>query len=59
MHIGSGSMDTNRLASIVRLLFDGLSMPDAAPATIGHGIVRTAADFNILALVTLVLHPCQ
>jgi len=44
----------------VRLPLEGFSSLDAAPASIGHGLALTAAEFRVLAFVSLVeLHPCQ
>jgi hypothetical protein len=59
-HIGACSPDSNRRAALLRLLLEGFSSLDAAPAAIGHGIPLTAAEFQVLAFVSLVeLHPCQ
>jgi hypothetical protein len=60
MHIGDCSPDSNRRVSLLRLLLEGFSSLDAAPAAIGHGLALTAAEFRVLAFVSLVeLHPCQ
>jgi hypothetical protein len=51
---------SNRRVSLLRLLLEGFSSLDAAPAAIGHGLALTAAEFRVLAFVSLVeLHPCQ
>ena len=60
MHIGACLPDSNRRAALVRLLLEGFSSLDDAPAAIGHGLALTAAEFRVLAFVSLVeLHPCQ
>jgi hypothetical protein len=60
MHIGACSPDSNRRAAIGRLLLEGFSSLDAAPAAIGHGLALTAAEFRVSDFVSLVeLHPCQ
>ena len=59
MHIGACLPDSNRRAALVRLLLEGISSLDAAQAAIGHGAAIRPADLRVLALVTLVLHPCQ
>jgi hypothetical protein len=51
MHIDACSPDSNRRASLVRLLLEGFSSLDAAPAAIGHGLVLTAAEFRVSAFV--------
>jgi hypothetical protein len=59
-HIGVCLLDTNRRAAIARILLDGSATLDAAPAAIGHGAAIRPADLRaFLALVMLVLHPCQ
>ena len=60
MHIGACLPDSNRRPALVRLLLEGFSSLDDAPAAIGHGLALTAAEFRVLAFVSLVeLHPCQ
>jgi hypothetical protein len=60
MHIDACSPDSNRRATLVRLLVEGFSSLDASPASTGHGLALTAAEFRVLAFVSLVeLHPCQ
>ena len=54
MHIGACLPDSNRRAALVRLLLEGLSSLDDAPAAIGHGLALTAAEFRVLAFVSLV-----
>ena len=58
-HIVVCFQDTNRLASLARLLLDGSATPDAAQATVGHGVALTARQPRFPAFVSLVLHPCQ
>jgi hypothetical protein len=60
MHIGACLPDSNRRAALGRLLLEGFSSLDVAPAAIGHGLALTAAEFRVLAFVSLVeLHLCQ
>jgi hypothetical protein len=60
MHIGACLPDSNRRAALVRLLLEGFSSLDVAPAAMGHGLALTAAEFRVLVFVSLVeLHPCQ
>jgi hypothetical protein len=60
MHICSCSRDSNRCAALVRLLLEGFSSLDAAPAAIGHrAAIRPAKLRVFLAFVMLALHPCQ
>ena len=59
-HIGVCLPDTDRRAALSRILLDGSTTLDAASAAIGHGLALTAAEFRVLAFVSLVeLHPCQ
>ena len=59
-HIGVCLPDTDRRAALSRILLDGSATLDAASAAIGHGLALTAAEFRVLAFVSLVeLHPCQ
>ena len=59
-HIGVCLSDTDRRAALSRILLDGSATLDAASAAIGHGLALTAAEFRVLAFVSLVdLHPCQ
>jgi hypothetical protein len=59
-HIGVCMQDTHRRAALARILLDGSATLDAAPAAIGHGAAIRPADLRVfLALVMLVLHPCQ
>jgi hypothetical protein len=53
MHINTCLPDSNRHASFVHLLLQGIS-------AVGHGLALTAAEFLVFAFVSLVeLHPCQ
>ena len=59
-HNGVCLPDTDRRAALSRILLDGSATLDAASAAIGHGLALTAAEFRVLAFVSLVeLHPCQ
>ena len=59
-HNGVCLPDTDRRAALSRILLDGSATLDAASVAIGHGLALTAAEFRVLAFVSLVkLHPCQ
>jgi hypothetical protein len=54
MHIGACSRDPKRRASLMRLLLEGFSSLDAAPAAIGHGAAIRPAKLRVfLAFVML------
>ncbi len=59
-HIDVCLLDTNRRTTFARILFDGSTTLDAAPAAIGHGAaIRPAEPRVFLTFVMLALHPCQ
>jgi hypothetical protein len=60
MHSGICLLDTNRRASLGRLLLDGLSSPDDAPVAIRNtGGARLGRRLLHSDSVTLAIHPYQ